>query len=183
MVLLIPINGFIANKTKKLQMKQMKLKDERVKLMNEILNGIKVQHNVWIKIVSLMGKIYGWLWLKFLHVHWDPMSVAHFLYITTSWMHLVRERISKPSTTFYQKERTLLKSQCCKFTTWNYFADWLTPHLHYLTDLDTPTYDPGHKCPQKSFIAHKLNVCSLFEGPETVCLGTILWGSGVGSPQ
>ncbi|XP_050728277.1 multidrug resistance-associated protein 1-like isoform X2 [Eriocheir sinensis] len=42
MVLLIPINGFIANKTKKLQMKQMKLKDERVKLMNEILNGIKV---------------------------------------------------------------------------------------------------------------------------------------------
>ncbi|XP_045104031.1 multidrug resistance-associated protein 1-like isoform X4 [Portunus trituberculatus] len=42
MIVLIPINGFIANKTKKLQIKQMKLKDERVKLMNEILNGIKV---------------------------------------------------------------------------------------------------------------------------------------------
>lgn len=58
MVLLIPINGFIANKTKKLQMKQMKLKDERVKLMNEILNGIKVQHNVQFKIILLKGKIY-----------------------------------------------------------------------------------------------------------------------------
>lgn len=57
MVLLIPINGFIANKTKKLQMKQMKLKDERVKLMNEILNGIKVQHNVQFKIILLKGKI------------------------------------------------------------------------------------------------------------------------------
>ncbi|XP_057660508.1 multidrug resistance-associated protein 1 isoform X6 [Diorhabda carinulata] len=42
MIILIPINGFIANKIKKLQVKQMKNKDERVKLMNEILNGIKV---------------------------------------------------------------------------------------------------------------------------------------------
>ncbi|XP_072401337.1 multidrug resistance-associated protein 1 isoform X3 [Diabrotica undecimpunctata] len=42
MIILIPVNGFIANKIKKLQVKQMKNKDERVKLMNEILNGIKV---------------------------------------------------------------------------------------------------------------------------------------------
>nr|CAH7713756.1 unnamed protein product [Callosobruchus chinensis] len=42
MVLLIPLNGYIANKVKTMQMKQMKSKDERVKLMNEILNGIKV---------------------------------------------------------------------------------------------------------------------------------------------
>lgn len=42
MIILIPINGFIANKVKSLQMKQMKNKDERVKLMNEILSGIKV---------------------------------------------------------------------------------------------------------------------------------------------
>nr|CAI5844705.1 unnamed protein product [Callosobruchus analis] len=42
MITLIPINGFIANRVKTLQMKQMKNKDERVKLMNEILNGIKV---------------------------------------------------------------------------------------------------------------------------------------------
>ncbi|CAL4099766.1 unnamed protein product, partial [Meganyctiphanes norvegica] len=42
MVVLIPVNGFIANKVKTLQIKQMKNKDQRVKLMNEILNGIKV---------------------------------------------------------------------------------------------------------------------------------------------
>ena len=42
MILLIPVNGFMANATKKLQVKQMKNKDKRVKMMNEILSGIKV---------------------------------------------------------------------------------------------------------------------------------------------
>lgn len=42
MIILIPINGYIANRAKVLQIKQMKNKDERVKLMNEVLNGIKV---------------------------------------------------------------------------------------------------------------------------------------------
>jgi ATP-binding cassette, subfamily C (CFTR/MRP), member 1 len=42
MIVLIPVNGVIANKAKNLQIKQMKNKDERVKLMNEILNGMKV---------------------------------------------------------------------------------------------------------------------------------------------
>nr|XP_008197328.1 PREDICTED: multidrug resistance-associated protein 1 isoform X6 [Tribolium castaneum] len=42
MIILIPVNGYIANKVKVLQIKQMKNKDERVKLMNEVLSGIKV---------------------------------------------------------------------------------------------------------------------------------------------
>jgi len=42
MILLIPINAAVANKLMKLQVKQMANKDERVKLMNEILSGIKV---------------------------------------------------------------------------------------------------------------------------------------------
>lgn len=42
MILMIPLNGIIANKIKKLQVQQMTNKDSRVKLMNEILNGIKV---------------------------------------------------------------------------------------------------------------------------------------------
>lgn len=41
MILLIPINGVLANATKKLQIKQMKNKDRRVKMMNEILSGMK----------------------------------------------------------------------------------------------------------------------------------------------
>lgn len=42
MIILIPVNAFIANKIKDLQIRQMKNKDERVKLMNEVLNGMKV---------------------------------------------------------------------------------------------------------------------------------------------
>lgn len=42
MIILIPINAIIANKNKRLHVKQMKHKDNRVKQMNEILNGIKV---------------------------------------------------------------------------------------------------------------------------------------------
>lgn len=42
MIILIPVNGVIANKVKTLQIRQMKNKDERVKLMNEVLSGIKV---------------------------------------------------------------------------------------------------------------------------------------------
>ncbi|XP_030383704.1 multidrug resistance-associated protein 1 isoform X7 [Scaptodrosophila lebanonensis] len=42
MIILIPVNGFIANRIKTYQIRQMKYKDERVKLMNEVLSGIKV---------------------------------------------------------------------------------------------------------------------------------------------
>uniref|UniRef100_A0A8C0VFR0 Multidrug resistance-associated protein 1 n=1 Tax=Cyanistes caeruleus TaxID=156563 RepID=A0A8C0VFR0_CYACU len=42
MILLVPINAVIAMKTKTYQVAQMKSKDNRIKLMNEILNGIKV---------------------------------------------------------------------------------------------------------------------------------------------
>jgi ATP-binding cassette subfamily C (CFTR/MRP) protein 1 len=42
MIIMIPINGYLTSISKKLQIKQMKFKDERVKAMNEILNGIKV---------------------------------------------------------------------------------------------------------------------------------------------
>lgn len=42
MILLIPINGAIAVVTRKLQVQQMVLKDQRIKVMNEVLSGIKV---------------------------------------------------------------------------------------------------------------------------------------------
>lgn len=42
MILLIPLNGAIAAKTRSYQIRQMKEKDQRVKMMNEILSGIKV---------------------------------------------------------------------------------------------------------------------------------------------
>ncbi|CAB1338215.1 unnamed protein product, partial [Coregonus sp. 'balchen'] len=42
MILLIPLNAAIAVKTRAYQVEQMQYKDARIKLMNEILNGIKV---------------------------------------------------------------------------------------------------------------------------------------------
>ncbi|KAH9518524.1 Multidrug resistance-associated protein 1 [Bulinus truncatus] len=42
MILLIPLNAVLANKSRQYQVVQMALKDSRIKLMNEILNGIKV---------------------------------------------------------------------------------------------------------------------------------------------
>lgn len=42
LILLVPINGFIASKLKYFQVKQMQRKDERIRTMNEILGGMKV---------------------------------------------------------------------------------------------------------------------------------------------
>nr|XP_054597909.1 multidrug resistance-associated protein 1 [Nothobranchius furzeri] len=42
MILMVPVNAVIAMKTKTYQVAQMKSKDGRIKLMNEMLNGIKV---------------------------------------------------------------------------------------------------------------------------------------------
>ena len=48
MILLMPVNGCLANRQKVYQVAQMKLKDERIKMVNEVLNGVKVL------------KLYGW---------------------------------------------------------------------------------------------------------------------------
>ncbi|XP_006182975.2 LOW QUALITY PROTEIN: canalicular multispecific organic anion transporter 1 [Camelus ferus] len=42
MVLLIPVNGVLATKNRAIQVKNMKNKDKRLKIMNEILSGIKI---------------------------------------------------------------------------------------------------------------------------------------------
>nr|XP_060497769.1 ATP-binding cassette sub-family C member 2 [Panthera onca] len=48
MVLLIPINGILAAKSRAVQVKNMKNKDKRLKIMNEILSGIKVRSRVQV---------------------------------------------------------------------------------------------------------------------------------------
>ncbi|KAK3735282.1 hypothetical protein RRG08_060049, partial [Elysia crispata] len=42
MLLLMPLNGLVAAKMRKFQIQQMKFKDQRIKLMTEVLNGMKV---------------------------------------------------------------------------------------------------------------------------------------------
>ncbi|EFR00504.1 metal resistance protein YCF1 [Nannizzia gypsea CBS 118893] len=56
MVLMIPLNGFIANIMKTLQVKQMKNKDQRTRLMTEILNNMKsIKLYAWN--TAFMGKL------------------------------------------------------------------------------------------------------------------------------
>ena len=64
MVVLIPINALIAKKSRALQVTQMKHKDNRIKLMNEVLNGIKVFLNYVLsfKYDLSMYKIYVLPW-------------------------------------------------------------------------------------------------------------------------
>jgi len=42
MLMLLPINFLITLRIRKYQVRQMKVKDERTKMVNEVLNGIKV---------------------------------------------------------------------------------------------------------------------------------------------
>ncbi|XP_004749563.1 ATP-binding cassette sub-family C member 2 isoform X1 [Mustela putorius furo] len=42
MILLIPVNGILASKSRAIQVKNMKNKDKRLKIMNEILSGMKI---------------------------------------------------------------------------------------------------------------------------------------------
>uniref|UniRef100_A0A665VF34 ATP-binding cassette, sub-family C (CFTR/MRP), member 2 n=1 Tax=Echeneis naucrates TaxID=173247 RepID=A0A665VF34_ECHNA len=42
MVLMVPVNGLLATKARKIQIENMKYKDKRLKIINEILNGIKI---------------------------------------------------------------------------------------------------------------------------------------------
>ena len=64
MILMMPLNAIIAIKQRKLQVAQMTYKDGRIKLMNEVLNGIKVQYNckkkLWVYTEqSLYNAIFG----------------------------------------------------------------------------------------------------------------------------
>lgn len=53
MIILIPVNGVIANHMKTLQIKQMKYKDERVKLMNEVELSFRAFRNFWSLICQM----------------------------------------------------------------------------------------------------------------------------------
>ncbi|XP_068606933.1 multidrug resistance-associated protein 1-like [Brachionichthys hirsutus] len=57
-ILVFPLNGFIAKKRSKLQEIQMKFMDGRIRLMNEILNGIKIlKFYAWEK--AFLEKVLG----------------------------------------------------------------------------------------------------------------------------
>ncbi|XP_005063617.1 canalicular multispecific organic anion transporter 1 [Mesocricetus auratus] len=58
MILLTPINAVLATKNRKIQVQNMKYKDKRLKIMNEILSGIKIlKYFAWEP--SFRDQVYG----------------------------------------------------------------------------------------------------------------------------
>ncbi|XP_042906948.1 multidrug resistance-associated protein 1 isoform X2 [Parasteatoda tepidariorum] len=110
-LILIPINAVIAQQTKKRQEKQMKCKDERVKLINEVLSGIKVlKLYAWeeafrekiesirnievnhLKSIAYLGAVGAMLWTS------SPYLVA--LCTFTTYILVSNESVLKPETAF-----------------------------------------------------------------------------------
>jgi hypothetical protein len=64
MILFVPFNIFATNKSKKVQKDKLKLQDTRIKMMNEILTGMKVNKNIYefvsnVLIFRLLNFTYG----------------------------------------------------------------------------------------------------------------------------
>ncbi|MBN3303878.1 MRP3 protein, partial [Amia calva] len=71
-ILIFPLNGFIAKKRSKLQEVQMKHIDGRIKLMNEILNGIKI-----LKFYASWGSLHiDWSFLLNVFLCHSPAIVS-----------------------------------------------------------------------------------------------------------
>uniref|UniRef100_A0A8C6VN87 MRP2 protein n=1 Tax=Naja naja TaxID=35670 RepID=A0A8C6VN87_NAJNA len=69
LMLLIPLNAVLVSKSRSIQVKNMKHKDERMKIMNEILNGIKIlKFFAWeLSFQKQVEKIRAWELKGLLH--------------------------------------------------------------------------------------------------------------------
>lgn len=87
MILMIPLNGVVASRTRKLQVEQMRNKDKRIKLMNEVLNGVKViKLYAWEKpFLALLHAVRG-LELNVLKRAAYLNSVATFLWASAPFL-------------------------------------------------------------------------------------------------
>ena len=71
-LLIIPLNAFLSNKQKVLQTQKLKYQDQRIKLTNEILNGIKVMLNRFFDITRYGSWLFFFLNLKVLKFYgWE----------------------------------------------------------------------------------------------------------------
>ncbi|KAL2868225.1 ATP-binding cassette glutathione S-conjugate transporter YCF1 [Aspergillus lucknowensis] len=88
MILMIPLNGVIARKMKKLQLIQMKNKDSRSRLMTEILNNIKsIKLYAWnTAFMNKLSHIRNDLELNTLRKIGATQSIANFTWQSTPFL-------------------------------------------------------------------------------------------------
>ena len=89
MVITIPVDAVIAKALKKLQISNMKNKDERIKIMNEILDGVKVvklyawEPSFVKKVVEIRDKeLHTFKWIAYLQ------AVLTFIFSATPFLGL-----------------------------------------------------------------------------------------------
>uniref|UniRef100_A0A669DKL9 ABC-type glutathione-S-conjugate transporter n=1 Tax=Oreochromis niloticus TaxID=8128 RepID=A0A669DKL9_ORENI len=102
MVLIIPTNALIATKARKLQIENMKFKDKRMKIMNEILNGIKIL------------KLYAW----------EPSFQKHVEDIRGEELKVMKK--------FAYLHSFSILTSCCIPALVSSVREFLWPHLQYL---------------------------------------------------
>ncbi|KAK2780714.1 hypothetical protein FQN52_002082 [Onygenales sp. PD_12] len=88
MVLMIPLNGFIARVMRNLQIKQMKNKDQRTRLMTEILNNMKsIKLYAWnTAFMNKLNHVRNDLELNTLRKIGATQSVANFTWSSTPFL-------------------------------------------------------------------------------------------------
>jgi ATP-binding cassette subfamily C (CFTR/MRP) protein 1 len=111
LLLMFPISGFIANQLKNLQTIQMKLKDERVKLTNEILNGIKVL------------KLYAW----------EPSFEEQIAAIRSKEIKMLRKAAMLNAFTEFLWGMAPFLVSFSSFATWVYLGNELTPTIAFVS--------------------------------------------------
>lgn len=96
MLLMIPINGFVARMMKNLQQKQMKNKDARTRLMTEILNNMKsIKLYSWSQpFMKKLNHVRNDLELHTLKKIGAASSVSSFTWSTTPFLVSCEYRLS-----------------------------------------------------------------------------------------
>ncbi|XP_047399638.1 ATP-binding cassette sub-family C member 3 [Sciurus carolinensis] len=87
LILLIPINGMVAMKMRSYQVQQMKFKDSRIKLMSEILGGIKVL-KLYAWEPSFLGLVEGIRQgeLRLLRKGTYLQAISNFIWVCTPFL-------------------------------------------------------------------------------------------------
>ncbi|PGH18265.1 hypothetical protein AJ79_00604 [Helicocarpus griseus UAMH5409] len=88
MILMVPLNGFIAKIMKNLQIKQMKNKDQRTRLMTEILNNMKsIKLYAWnTAFMNKLNHVRNDLELNTLRKIGATQSIANFTWSSTPFL-------------------------------------------------------------------------------------------------
>lgn len=103
MFLLIPIQGYVTRLIKSIQLKQMKLKDQRIRATNELLNGMKIMklyswENAFLKQIQNIRlnelrfiKMAGIITVVFISVSFCSPFLITFIVFTiyTKWQQLL----------------------------------------------------------------------------------------------